>query len=195
LDFSREATGVRGTGQKFSTRDGSTVLCTAFHAEDPWPIYAGTDSGCVVAWDMRKTEEPCDVLRGVHSGPVYSLMCVGGGGGTSIFSAGDDGTLKRTPRDPGLGRGSSSGGGSGSSSSSSSSSGMLEGSGASLGVGGIASRLPMQSQTGVVGVVLTSDSPLTGAAKLVSRKQRQAGRGEGFYVASSSSGAVEFAIR
>ena len=187
LDYS----GEKGVGQKLSAGDKSTIFCTAFHPEDPWPIYAGTDGGSVLAWDMRKTDRPCRTLPGVHVGGVSSLSCAAIGVGSpsryEISSCGDDGVIKRIPLEW------EEEGGEGGRANS-----YMDPPSVPNANRQVPTLLPSQTNTSLplshCTPWIVADAPLTGLARLCSRKQRIAGKGESYLLASSSSGALEYGV-
>jgi hypothetical protein len=152
-----------------------TVLCTAFHAEDPWVIFGGTSTGAVVAWDMRRPGAPVARLAGLHAGPVLSLA-VGGSAATGfeLLSAGDDGTARRSAL-----RASAHSGARG---------------GAADAAGSVFALAAGSERGGGAAAAVDADAPLAATAWLTSSAQRTAGRGEGVVVAASASGALEWAV-
>lgn len=102
----------------------------------------------------------------VHSGPVLSLSVAGGhAAGFELLSSGDDGCVKRSRLH-----------------SSASSYGARHGDDGD-------SYLEVLAAPAIVAA-----APVTGCAFLTSEKQRREGRGEGFVLASSAAGAVDWAV-
>jgi hypothetical protein len=142
-----------------------TVLCTAFHPEDSWVIFGGTSAGTIVAWDMRRPGGAVE-QHSLHSGPVLALSVAGSHAtGFELLSSGDDGCVKRSRLH-----------------SSASSYG------ARYGDDGDA-YLEVNAAPAIIAA-----APVTGCTFLTSEKQRRDGRGEGFVLASSEAGAVEWAV-
>ncbi len=205
--FDCRAPGGEVGGQVFSCpgSKGATILSIALHPEDPW-LYASTDTGHVVAWDLRYPDqllEPnlpaeqahSEVELRAHVGPLHALAVTAKGsrGLHSLLSAGDDGHVvcRSMAR-----QGSSSsrrglGGGE---------SGLFAGFSGATGAGSSSSssavapveRASAFSAEGTQSV-LHADTPLNGVAFLCSEKQAQRGRGEGFVVATSQLGSLEYA--
>jgi hypothetical protein len=180
---------VAGEGRVFScgdadVRSGSeqpplippTITSVAFHAEDSYILFGGTAAGSVIAWDMRRqgaTGDISEALLDQHNGPILSLAMGGlASRGLDLFSAGDDGVVRRVPL------------------RSSDQHAAIFSAGAGEVDARAAAGVSVFAYDGED--VVVSDVGVTGCAWLTSPQQRNFGRGDGVLVASGASGALDW---
>ena len=185
-------------------RGAPTVLCTALHPDEHWPVYAGTDQGNLVVWDTRRPELPAEAVPGAGAGagegtgagaPIHALCTTerGSGGEYRLLLADDSGSvMARGLELPASGAG-----------------------GGLLSSGFLASPWAPAARAGSEGpralassalggphchisprcaLVNKAHTPLTGLTFISSGRQRQLGRSEGFALAAAPTGALECAL-